>query len=306
MNNNLKSIMIPNGRTKYLFFGGKGGVGKTTMATSIAIWFADHNYKTTIVSTDPTVSLSTVFNQEINGDVKVDVKLIPNLSGLNINPKDAIGIFQKRISSFQNLFDTTGINEMSVSPCMEEMATFDQFVSSLEDNESDVVVFDTAPSGKTLREIAKPFNWASYIQMQINEGQKLTEILSPDIISNDNLEKDKKRYDHAIEVLADSKLTVFSIVLLPERLPIEESQSAVNGLSKLGISVQNLIVNQCIMDDVIDGNDFLLARANLQKNYIKEIETRFSDTIKIKLPLLKQDAADILALRKIGKLILGD
>ncbi|MCX6155340.1 MAG: AAA family ATPase [Candidatus Kapabacteria bacterium] len=112
MTNKLSQIMMPDGKTKYLFLGGKGGVGKTTMATSIAIWFAEHNYKTTIVSTDPTVSLSTVFQQEIGGEKKVDINLIPNLCGMNINPKDAKGVFQNRFNALASQFNNDPVEEV--------------------------------------------------------------------------------------------------------------------------------------------------------------------------------------------------
>ncbi len=90
------------------------------------------------------------------------------------------------------------------------------------------------------------------------------------------LEADRRRYEHALEVLRDRASTVFSLVLLPERLPIEESQSAIDGLGKLGIGVQGMIVNQVIPEAAIQGNRFLAARAKLQAGYLKEIERRFT------------------------------
>src|SRR5512135_1843556 len=99
MNATLKSLVIPNGHTKYLFFGGKGGVGKTTMSTATAVWFADRGYRTTIVSTDPTVSLSAVFGQQIGGASRSPIRQVPNLCGLNINPEDAKGVFQSRFNN---------------------------------------------------------------------------------------------------------------------------------------------------------------------------------------------------------------
>ena len=94
--------MSPDGRTKYLFFGGKGGVGKTTLATATAVWFADHGYKTTIVSTDPTVSLSAMFAQQIGGEKRVPIRHVPNLCGLNINPSDAKGVYTQRLNSMMS------------------------------------------------------------------------------------------------------------------------------------------------------------------------------------------------------------
>jgi len=305
MNKELLNIMLPQKTTKYLFFGGKGGVGKTTMATATAVWFAEHNYKTTIVSTDPTVSLSAVFGQEIGGDVKVPIKHVPNLCGLNINPNDAKGVFQSRLNSVIGQISGTFGNDVVSTPCMEEMATFDQFVTFLGKPDSDVIVFDTAPTGKSLRELAMPFDWAGFLQKQIQEGQKLAELLSTDVDSFEDLEKDKRRYDEAMAVLCNKTSTIFSLVLLPERLPIEETQSAINGLDKLGVPVQSLITNQCILPEVIEGNRFLQARAKLQNSYLEEIDARFTDVIKAELPLLDHDIANLESLQEVGKLLYG-
>ncbi|MEI6090795.1 MAG: TRC40/GET3/ArsA family transport-energizing ATPase [bacterium] len=302
MNQELREKVLPNGSTKYLFFGGKGGVGKTTMATATAIWFADHNYKTTIVSTDPTVSLSAIFNQHIGGDITVPINTVPNLNGLNINPLDAKGVFQKRLNSFTSEISGTFNNDMVSSPCIEEMATFDQFVSFLEKPESEVIIFDTAPTGKSLRELAMPFDWASFMHKQLEEGQKLALLLPDDTGILEDLERDKQRYDNAMSVLSDSNSTVFSLVLIPERLPIEETQSAITGLNSLGISVQSLLINQCILPEVIEQNRFLKAREELQKKYLSQIYSRFSNYIKIQLPLLDKDASDLSSLREIGRI----
>jgi arsenite-transporting ATPase len=158
MNQQLHRLTSPDGKTKYLFFGGKGGVGKTTLATATAVWFADQGYKTTIVSTDPTVSLSAIFAQQIGGEKRVPIRHVPNLCGLNINPSDAKGIYTQRLNSMMAQMTGTFGNEVISTPCMDEMATFDQFATFLEEPDSDVIVFDTAPTGKTLRELAIPFD----------------------------------------------------------------------------------------------------------------------------------------------------
>jgi arsenite-transporting ATPase len=305
MNKDFTGIMTPQGSTKYLFFGGKGGVGKTTMATATAVWFAQNGYKTAIVSTDPTVSLSAVFNQEIGGETLTPIRHIPNLCGLNINAADAKGVFQKRLNNTLGQVSASFGNDVVSTPCMEEMATFDQFVSFLEKPDADVVVFDTAPTGKTLRELAMPFDWAGYLQKQIQEGNKFAELLPNGTSSFDEIERDKKRYDEAMAVLCDRSRTVFNLVLLPERLPIEETQSAINGLSKLGIAVQSLVINQRILPEVIEGNRFLEARAKLQANYIEEIKTRFAGIARAELPLLDHDVSDPESLKEVGRMLYG-
>lgn len=307
MNKDLLNKMLPNKKTKYLFFGGKGGVGKTTMATATAVWFADHGYKTTIVSTDPTVSLSAVFNQHIGGDTTVPINEVKNLCGLNINPTDSKGVFLTRLNGVMSQISGTFGNDVVSTPCMEEMATFDQFVSFLEKPDGDVIVFDTAPTGKSLRELAMPFDWAGFLQKQIVEGKKLAELLNTGDNANsmEDLKKDKKRYDTALNVLRDKTSTVFNLVLLPERLPIEETQSAITGLSKLGIPVQGIVINQTILPEVIEGNRFLQARADLQKKYMGEIDARFKKLLQIKLPLLDHDISELESLREVGRLLYG-
>ena len=94
--------------------------------------------------------------------------------------------------------------------------------------------------------------------------------------------------------------------MLPERLPIEETQSAINGLKSLGISVQSLIINQCILPEVIRENVFLNSRSELQKKYLLEIDTRFSNYLRTKLPLLDTDVSDLGSLRHISKLMYGN
>ena len=306
MNKDLINKMLPDKNTKYLFFGGKGGVGKTTMATATAVWFADNGYKTTIVSTDPTVSLSAIFAQEIGGEAKVPINHVKNLCGLNINPNDAKGVFTSRLTGVIGQMSGTFGGDVISTPCMEEMATFDQFVTFLENPDSEVIVFDTAPTGKSLRELAMPFDWAGFLQKQIAEGKKIAEFMNTSNDSLEDLERDKRRYEKALAVLRDKASTVFNLVLLPERLPIEETQSAITGLSKLDIPVQGIVVNQTILPEVIEGNRFLTARTKLQKKYLDEINTRFKELLQIRLPLLDHDVSDLTSLRKVGKLLYGE
>lgn len=305
MNDDLRSILTPDQKTKYLFFGGKGGVGKTTLATATAVWFADQGYRTTIVSTDPTVSLSVMFGQAIGGDARVPIRHVANLCGLNINPNDAKGIFQQRLNGVMGQMTGTFGGDVVSTPCAEEMATFDQFVTFLEEPDSEVIVFDTAPTGKSLRELAMPFDWAGFLQRQIQEGQKLAELMNLNGDSFEDLERDKQRYDNALNVLQDRSSTVFSLVLLPERLPIEETQSAITGLARLGIPVQSLVINQCILPEVIEGNRFLAARAKLQTRYLEEIDGRFADLLRVHLPLLDRDVSDLSTLRQVSEVLYG-
>lgn len=306
MHASMKDLVTPNGKPKYLFFGGKGGVGKTTISTATAVWFADHGYRTTIISTDPTVSLSAIFSQPVGGEAPVQINEVKNLCGVNINPQDAKGVFQARLNGMMGQVTGALGGDLVSTPCAEEMAAFDQFVGFLQAPESEVIVFDTAPTGKTLRELAMPFDWASFLEKQITEGKELARLMNMDERSLQSLEQDKQRYEKALSVMRDPLTTVFSLVLLPERLPIAETQSAMSGLIKLGINVQSLVINQTIQPEVIEGNRFLAARAGLQAGYLKDIDERFGHLVRSWLPLFDHDTATLEALREVGTLLYGD
>ena len=259
---------------KFLFFGGKGGVGKTTMASTTALWLSDHGYKTLIVATDPTVSLSAIYEQEISETEIVKIGKEKNLCGLNINPRKAVGVFQTRMNEMMEGFSSMFGSELLSTPCTEEIAAFDQFVSYMGDTEHDKVVFDTAPTGHTLRELSMPFDWSGYIANQIQNRRELSETLGfiYDESMLDDLKKEKERYDSAVKALSDTTTSSFNLVLLPEKLPIEETERAVEDLGGFGIKVRSIIINEVIPKDVLQGNWFLEKRRSTQDKYLCEIE----------------------------------
>jgi arsenite-transporting ATPase len=287
---------------KFLFFGGKGGVGKTTMAAATATYLADNGYKTLIVATDPTVSLSTTYEQKIGETQITKIDAVKNLCGLNINPKKATGVFQQRLEGMMQGFEGLFGKEAISTPCAEEMAAFDQFVTYLGDTEHDRVVFDTAPTGKTLRELSMPFDWSAYMTSQIKNRKELAAALGVvnDEQTLERLKKEKLRYDQAVKSLSDEKIAAFNLVLLPERLPIEETARAIEDLSKFGIKVPALILNEVIPKDVLQGNWFLEKRRSTQEKYFKEIATRFNGILRKEVPLFETDVYGLQNLRKVG------
>jgi len=290
---------------KFLFFGGKGGVGKTTMAAATSIWLADNDYDTLIVATDPTVSLSAIYEQKISETDITKISMVKNLCGLNINPRKATGVFQGRLEGMMQSFTNLFGSEVISTPCMEEMAAFDQFVSYLGDDQHDYVVFDTAPTGHTLRELSLPFDWSGYMANQIKNRKELATALGliDDEGMLENLKKEKARYDQAVKSLSDEQLSTFILVLLPEKLPIEETARAVDDLAKFGIKVPALIVNEVIPSEVLKGNWFLERRRGTQEKYLQEIESRFNGVLRKDVPLLETDVYGVQNLRKVAKLL---
>lgn len=289
-------------KRKFLFFGGKGGVGKTTMAAATATWLADQGYNTLIVATDPTISLSATYEQKIGETETTKITAIENLCGLNINPKKATGIFQARLQGMMQNFDQILGKDAISTPCAEEMAAFDQFVTYLGDKTFDHVVFDTAPTGHTLRELSMPFDWSSFMTNQIKNRKELSEALGGvDKGTIEGLKKEKQRYDQAIKSLSDENISAFNLVLLPEKLPIEETARAIDDLSKFGINVPTLIINEVIPTEVLNGNWFLERRRATQEKYFREIDIRFKAVTKKNVPLFETDVYGIQSLRKVGK-----
>ena len=296
------------GTRKFLFFGGKGGVGKTTMASSTAVWLADHGYDTLLVATDPTVSLSEAFGQRIDEIEPTKIEGIENLHGLNIDPKKAPGVFQRRLEGMTKEIPSAFGKETFSTPCAEEMAAFDQFVSYLQDNNYDRIVFDTAPTGHTLRELSMPFDWSSYMADQIENRKALAVSLGRND-SNETLailRREKERYDSAVDILSNGKESAFTLVLLPEKLPVEETARAIKDLAVFGINVPSLIVNEVIPPGSIEGNPFLRKRRINQEKYLMEIEERFKDRIFRQVPLLESDICGLETLRLVASHLYGD
>jgi len=293
---------------KFLFFGGKGGVGKTTMAATTATWLSDHGYKTLIVATDPTVSLSAIYGQDISATEVTKIGTERNLCGLNINPKKAMGVFQSRLEGMMEGFSSMFGSELLSTPCTEEIAAFDQFVSYFEDTEHDKVVFDTAPTGHTLRELSMPFDWSGYIANQIKNRRELSEVLG--FVYDENmvadLEAEKARYDKSVRGLSDERISAFNLVLLPEKLPIEETARAIEDLGGFGIKVRSLIVNEVIPPGVLKGNWFLERRRATQEKYLREIAQRFPGIPRREVPLFDTDIYGMEMLRMVGRELYGE
>jgi len=278
------------------------------MASSTAVWLADQGYDTLLVATDPTVSLSEAFGQRVDEVEPTRMEGLKNLHALNIDPKKAPGVFQRRLEGMTKDVPGAFGKDTFSTPCAEEMAAFDQFVSYLQDKKYDRIVFDTAPTGHTLRELSMPFDWSSYMADQIENRKGLAVSLGWDDSGEmlAVLKREKERYDSAVSVLSDGKKSAFTLVLLPEKLPVEETARAIKDLAVFGINVPSLIVNEVIPTASIEGNPFLSKRRVNQEKYIMEIERRFKNRIFKQVPLLESDIAGLETLRRVASHLYGD
>ena len=299
------SNLFPRAKSemKCVFFGGKGGVGKTSSAASAAVWLAERRYKTLIVTTDPAGNkLSDVFEQAI-GSEATSIGGVKNLYGVEIDAKKAAEEYRERVleplRGVQSEAFIKTLKKQLGSPCAEEMAAFDKFVDYVEAREYDVIIFDTAPTGLTLRLLELPSAWSNYIGKTATVGGMTC------IGPAQALASYKERYDRAMKTLADTEKTAFILVLTPEATSISETERAMRELNALGIKVSGLIVNLVIMKQACEGIPFFLKRYEMQQRYLNHIYNRFNGIEIAEAPLLDTEIKGLKSLSQFAEILYG-
>jgi arsenite-transporting ATPase len=286
------------------FFGGKGGVGKTTLAAAFATLLSARGEKTLLVSTDPAHSTSDVLGAKLSGD---PTGLGENLFGVEIDAAADAAAYVERVKE-----DAKGSVSPEVlpavrqhldlaksSPGTEESALFDRFVDliALSPGEYDRIVFDTAPTGHTLRLLTLPALLTAWVEGMVRQREKVAgmERMLRNLAGKEGSDEDpilnrlrerRERFHHARHRLLED--TTFYLTLIPERLPIEETARALDTLTQGDVHVGALIVNR-VLPDVVEG-EFMRARLEQQSEYLREIESRFE---KQRVVRVEQYARDI-------------
>jgi arsenite-transporting ATPase len=310
-------LIIPskNEKTRNVFFIGKGGVGKTTCATVVAVTLAEHGYKTLLVSTDPAHSISWVLDQKITNK-PTSIQGVKNLDAIQIDPqkiieeqKRDIGDKIRRIVGETAMGIEDYIEAAAISPGMEESAAFDKFIEFLSMEYYDVIVFDTAPTGYTLRILSLSKIFKTWIERLIEVRKRaitLRRIVSrapiEDVILTD-LEIMRKRFEVADKILRDPKKTSFILVLEPEWTPILEAERATKLIENMGILVGGVIVNRVLQPE-ISSHNFYRERRKMQENYLEIIKKKFAGKIIVTLPLLERDIRGLDLIKRLSSYIL--
>ncbi|MCD7781315.1 MAG: arsenical pump-driving ATPase GET3 [Methanosphaera sp.] len=306
-------------KTTFIFIGGKGGVGKTTVSAATALWCARMNKKTLIISTDPAHSLGDSFERTIK---HVPTPIAHNLEAIEIDPDKAMNEYKAKMEMQQKYSDAMGIfsdqmDVMGSSPGIDEVASFDKFMQYMNTDEYDVIIFDTAPTGHTLRLLSFPEMMDSWMGKMIkarkslgSATKKLKNIIpfmgadeSEEEATMEELEQMKKEIIKAREVLTDPSRTSFKSVLIPEEMSIIESTRTLEALKKSNINNDGVIVNQIQPDS--DHCDFCKARYETQQKRLEEIEARFEDQIIAHIPLQAHEVKGIDELYEICDLLYG-
>jgi arsenite-transporting ATPase len=230
---------------QFLFFTGKGGVGKTSLACATAVRLADQGMRVLLVSTDPASNVGQVFGVSI-GNTITAIPLVANLSALEIDPQAAAQAYRDRIvGPVRGVLPEAvvrGIEEQLSGACTTEIAAFDEFTELLTDpamiEPFDHIIFDTAPTGHTIRLLQLPGAWSGFLDNN-PEGASCLGPLS-------GLEKQRQRYSDAVAVLADSRRTRLVLVARAQRSTLIEAARTSEELAHIGFTHQHLVVNGCM------------------------------------------------------------
>jgi len=273
----IDALFLPGNQTKAIFFTGKGGVGKTSISCITALYISQKGVKTLLVTTDPAAHIGEVLDVKVGSRPE---KITDNLFAVMVNQQEAFQEYKEKVLSesrgrYSEEMLATMEEELN-SPCTEEMAAFDKFIQYIEGKDYEVVVFDTAPTGHTLRLLDLPFDYAKQVEMMVSTTE-----------SSETKETAQNRFRDIISTLRDKERTVFSLVLYPESTPIMESYRAMLDLKAAGIETQLVIANMVLPEEVCT-NNFFRNRRRMQLKYLEEIKERFGLPV-VQFPLMQEE-----------------
>ncbi|TVR86537.1 MAG: arsenical pump-driving ATPase [Saprospirales bacterium] len=286
-----------NQTTPYLFFTGKGGVGKTSLACANAVKLADEGKRVLLVSTDPASNLQDVLESSVDEKIS-PVKGVPNLFSININPEVSAEEYRKRVTEpLKDILPEAEIRKMNEElsgACTTEIASFDEFSRFIsgenEGGKFDVVIFDTAPTGHTLRLLELPAAWATFSE----ENPDGASCLGP----TSALKSSQERYNKVVATLRDASKTTFYLVARAEQSSLREAWRTSEELNQLGLQNQELLVNGVFQS--MDSSDALSQKMEaMAQKQLNEIPEKLQNIPLQTYPLLPYNLLGIEKLRSL-------
>ena len=283
--------------TKHLFFTGKGGVGKTSIACATAVGLADKGKKILLISTDPASNLQDVFNQSLNGHGS-EIAEVPGLTVVNLDPEQAAAEYRERvIAPFRGKLPESVIQNMEEQlsgSCTVEIAAFNEFSDFITDTqkqlEFDHIIFDTAPTGHTLRMLQLPSAWSTFISESTHGASCLGQL--------SGLEERKEIYKKAVETLSDASTTRLMLVSRPDIAPLKEAARSSHELQLLGIKNQILIINGVLQQ--LDKDDSVSNQLHeRQQKALQSMPTELSGYPLYYVPLRSYNLSSIANIRRM-------
>jgi arsenite-transporting ATPase len=298
-----------------VFFGGKGGVGKTTCSSAFALAASRRGRKVLLVSTDPAHSTADIFERPIGPEERV---LAPGLSGLEIDSEAEAGRYISSVRrDIERMFSASVIRQAhrqiemaAASPGLREVALLDRMIDLIVDRGAayDLMVIDTAPTGHTLQLLRMPDAVVTWIQalvkhrravLEIDRGEEQTarQAAEEDPVLA-ALERRQRRLSDLRRILMDRSRTSFAMVMVPERLVIEETARAAELLTEAGVDVGGLIVNR-VLPEGLEG-EFFISRKAQERTYLEEIDRRFRRLPRVEVRQMPKDVYGLESLAIVG------
>jgi arsenite-transporting ATPase len=316
----LARIFKDHPERRYIEFGGKGGLGKTTFSAATAYWLAQQGQKVLVFSVDPQASLSDIFQQDIFG--KGAVEIVPNLYAQEIDADQHIKEYQDEIR--QKILDMYGFEEVpeeienyiraaAAEPAMEESAIFDAVVDIVVGGEYDYYIYDLVPLGHALYYLSMASVYDQWIDKitklreEMSEYDQVAAVLKRDETSQEDeilreLQDIKYRINTSSSILTDREKTAFFFVIVPEEMAILDTQKAAGLFAKYNVPISGYIVNRVIPKELAEENipDYLQHRLAMQAGYLDKIDVTFGDEVLARIPEFERDITGLNMIERMA------
>src|SRR6266498_192870 len=322
----LKHIFEEHPERRYIMFGGKGGLGKTTFSAATAYWLAQQGKKVLVFSVDPQASLSDIFQKDIFG--KGPVQIMENLWAQEIDADQHIKAYQNEIR--QKILDMYGFDEVpeeieqyiqaaSAEPAMEESAIFDAVVDIVVQGSYDYYIYDLVPLGHALYylSMAKVYDeWINKITKLREEMREYEEMVSrlkrQKETEEDQILKElqyiRGRINASSQILTDKKKTAFFFVVVPEEMIIFDTQKAAELFAKFDVPIAGYVVNRILPEELLRQNvpAYLMNRMQMQQAYLGKIEEQLGPQVLAQVPEMERDVTGLDMIKKLSGIMYGE
>jgi arsenite/tail-anchored protein-transporting ATPase len=311
---------------RYIMFGGKGGLGKTTFSAATGFWLARKGKRVLVFSVDPQASLSDIFKTDIFG--KGPVKVMDNLWAQEIDADKHIREYQDEVRA--KILDMYGMDKVpdeiedyiaaaSAEPAMEESAIFDSVVDILSEGEYDYYIYDLVPLGHALYylSMAKVYDeWIgkiTHLREEMREYEEVAarmkrqkEVAEDQILAE--LQYIRQRINAASKILTDRKRTAFFFVLIPEQMILLDTAKAAEMFARFNVPIAGYIVNRVLPESLVEQNPpaYLRNRMEMQRGQMDEIDRGFGASVLGKVPELERDVTGLEMIERVADLMYGD
>ncbi len=321
----LAEIFEKNPNRRYVMFGGKGGLGKTTFSAAAGYWLAKKGFKVLVFSVDPQASLSDIFERDIFG--KGPVEIMPNLFAQEIDADQRIREYQGEIR--QKILDMYGLDEVpeeienyiqaaAAEPAMEESAIFDEVVDIVISGEYDYYIYDLVPLGHALYYLSMASVYDQWIDKitglreEMAEYGQVAAVMKRDKETEEDkilqeLQYIKQRINASSSILTDKEKTAFYFVLIPEEMIILDTKKAAGLFAKFDVPLAGYIVNRVIPPELAsqDIPDYLRNRMEMQTKYLAEIKQVFGDDVLTNVPEFERDITGLPMIERVADALFG-